>query len=220
MKVVPATADSVAYGETERLRGREFAAKLSMRVLSRMWQMLLKGITEVQAATRPAAAAEMVLVRIAYVADLPTPDEAIRDARPERRRLADRARRQCAAARRGCAAAAAVSVNVGRVADARTDFVAAARSAPAPPAADGGAVAPRTAEAAPVSCGITSFPQLVALAGEKRDLLTKAALEIRHAPRPLRGRAGWKSRWSATRRARWSTTSRASWSSGPAAAGP
>ena len=49
-----------------------------MRVLSRMWQMLLKGIAEVQTATRPAAAAEMVLVRIAYVADLPTPDEAIR----------------------------------------------------------------------------------------------------------------------------------------------
>src|SRR5215467_8123266 len=78
VKVVPATADNVAFGETERLRAREFAAKLSMRVLSRTWQMLLKGITEVQAATRPAAAAEMVLVRIAYVADLPTPDEAIR----------------------------------------------------------------------------------------------------------------------------------------------
>ena len=57
---------------------RDFASKLSMRVLSRMWQMLLKGITEVQTATRPAAAAEMVLVRIAYVADLPTPDEAIK----------------------------------------------------------------------------------------------------------------------------------------------
>src|SRR5206468_4685381 len=68
----------VAYGETERLRARDFASKISMRVLSRMWQMLLKGITEVQAATRPAAAAEMVLVRIAYVADLPTPDEAIK----------------------------------------------------------------------------------------------------------------------------------------------
>ena len=78
VKVVPATADNVAFGETERGRAREFAAKLSMRVLSRMWQMLLKGIAEVQAATRPAAAAEMVLVRIAYVADLPTPDEAIR----------------------------------------------------------------------------------------------------------------------------------------------
>src|SRR4051794_40749723 len=78
VKIVPATADNVAFGETERLRARDFAAKLSMRVLSRMWQMLLKGITETQAATRPAAAAEMVLVRIAYVADMPTPDEAIR----------------------------------------------------------------------------------------------------------------------------------------------
>jgi DNA polymerase-3 subunit gamma/tau len=78
IKVVPATADNLALGETERVRGRDFATKLSMRVLSRMWQMLLKGIAEVQAATRPQAAAEMVLVRIAYVADLPTPDEAIR----------------------------------------------------------------------------------------------------------------------------------------------
>src|SRR5258706_1580036 len=78
VKVVPATADNVAFGETERVRARDFAAKLSMRVLSRTWQMLLKGITEAQTATRPAAAAEMVLVRIAYVADMPTPDEAIR----------------------------------------------------------------------------------------------------------------------------------------------
>ena len=78
VKIVPATADNVAFGETERLRARDFAAKISMRVLSRMWQMLLKGITEAQGATRPAAAAEMVLVRIAYVADMPTPDEAIR----------------------------------------------------------------------------------------------------------------------------------------------
>src|SRR6202041_1998456 len=56
VKIVPATAENVAFGETERLRARDFAAKLSMRVLSRMWQMLLKGITEGQAATRPAAA--------------------------------------------------------------------------------------------------------------------------------------------------------------------
>src|SRR6516225_700644 len=78
VKIVPATADNVAYSETERLRAREFAAKISMRVLSRMFQMLLKGVTEAQTATRPAAAAEMVLVRIAYAADMPTPDEAIR----------------------------------------------------------------------------------------------------------------------------------------------
>ena len=78
IKVAPALADDVALSESERTRGKDFAAKLSVRALSRMWQMLLKGINEVQGATRPAAAAEMILVRIAYAADLPTPDEALR----------------------------------------------------------------------------------------------------------------------------------------------
>ena len=78
IKVVPGLADDVSLTEAERTRGRAFAAKLSMRVLARTWQMLLKGLEEVAAAGRPLAAAEMVLVRIAYAADLPTPDEAIR----------------------------------------------------------------------------------------------------------------------------------------------
>jgi DNA polymerase-3 subunit gamma/tau len=78
VKVVPSVAEDVSLSETERVRGREFAAKLSMRVLSRTWQMLLKGISEVQVSNHPVAAAEMALVRIAYVADLPTPDEVIR----------------------------------------------------------------------------------------------------------------------------------------------
>ena len=69
MKVVPSVADDVSLGETERTRGRALALALSMRVLSRTWQMLLKGVAEVEAAGRPLAAAEMVLVRIAYVAD-------------------------------------------------------------------------------------------------------------------------------------------------------
>ena len=78
IKIVPAVADDISLGEAERTRGRALAATLSMRVLSRTWQMLLKGMSEVQAANRPLAAAEMLLVRIAYVADLPTPDEVIR----------------------------------------------------------------------------------------------------------------------------------------------
>src|SRR5271169_5330263 len=64
VKIVPAIADDVSLMEAERTRGRAFAAKLSMRVLARTWQMLLKGIAEVEAASRPIAAAEMVLVRI------------------------------------------------------------------------------------------------------------------------------------------------------------
>src|SRR5580700_5547365 len=78
VKIVPALADDVSLTEAERTRGRAFAIKLSMRVLARTWQMLLKGIGEVEAAGRPIDAAEMVLVRIAYAADLPTPDEVIR----------------------------------------------------------------------------------------------------------------------------------------------
>src|SRR5215475_2183894 len=78
VKVVPAVADDAALAEVERTRGRAFATALSMRVLSRTWQMLFRGIPDVQSAVKPIAAAEMVLVRIAYAADLPTPDELIR----------------------------------------------------------------------------------------------------------------------------------------------
>ncbi|GLK55055.1 DNA polymerase-3 subunit gamma/tau [Methylopila capsulata] len=78
IKLAPRAADDPSLSEAERLRGRDFAERLSMRVLSRAWQMLLKGISEVQVAPKPAQAADMVLVRLAHVADLPTPDEAIR----------------------------------------------------------------------------------------------------------------------------------------------
>src|SRR5258708_2234136 len=78
VKIVPAVADDLSLAEAERKRGRGFAEKLSIRVLARAWQMLLKGIAEVEASGRPLAAAEMVLVRLAHAADLPSPDEVIR----------------------------------------------------------------------------------------------------------------------------------------------
>jgi DNA polymerase-3 subunit gamma/tau len=169
VKVVPATADNVAFGETERLRAREFAAKLSVRVLSRMFQMLLKGIAEVQAATRPAAAAEMVLVRIAYVADLPTPDEAIRMLEQNGGATPVVAP---AAAPRGAPAA---TISAAQPSPMRT---APAPRASAEPSARPQMIAPAPeAQSAPAARRIASFPELLALAGEKRDLLTKTALE-------------------------------------------
>jgi DNA polymerase-3 subunit gamma/tau len=78
LRFVPAAADDAALSEDERKRGAEFAEKLSVRVLSRTWQMLLKGIPEVQASNRPVSAAEMVLIRLAHAADLPTLDEALK----------------------------------------------------------------------------------------------------------------------------------------------
>jgi DNA polymerase-3 subunit gamma/tau len=169
VKVVPATADNVAFGETERVRAREFAAKLSMRVLSRMWQMLLKGITEVQTATRPAAAAEMVLVRIAYVADMPTPDEAIR-------MLEQNGGGSPVVASSASASRAAPASTVSSISSSPMRAPAAPRSSAEASARPQAIASAPEAQSAP-ALRITSFPQLVALAGEKRDLLTKAALE-------------------------------------------
>jgi DNA polymerase-3 subunit gamma/tau len=172
VKAVPATADNIAFGETERLRARDFAAKLSMRVLSRMWQMLLKGITETQTATRPAAAAEMVLVRIAYVADMPTPDEAIRmleqngGASPI---VAGSAAPRSAPASTVSSIQGSIQPSAARASAPRASAEASARPQMVAPAPD--------AQSAPAARAISSFPELVALAGEKRDLLTKAALE-------------------------------------------
>jgi DNA polymerase-3 subunit gamma/tau len=78
IKVAPSAAEDEALTEAERSRGTEFAGKLSLRVLTRAWQFLLKGIEEAKAAADPLAAADMVLVRLAYAADLPTPDEALK----------------------------------------------------------------------------------------------------------------------------------------------
>jgi DNA polymerase III subunit gamma/tau len=56
VKIVPAVADDPSLAEAERTRGRTFAAQLSMRVLSRTWQMLFKGLTEMKDAGKPLAA--------------------------------------------------------------------------------------------------------------------------------------------------------------------
>ena len=71
------TSDPAA-SEAERASAADLAERLSMPVLARAWQMLLKGQEEVKASPRPHAAADMVLVRLAYAADLPTLDNLMR----------------------------------------------------------------------------------------------------------------------------------------------
>ena len=78
VKVVPSVLDDSTVPEIERVRGKEIEAKLSMPALSRTWQMLLKGLGEVRLAPSARQAAEMVLVRLAYTATLPTPEEALK----------------------------------------------------------------------------------------------------------------------------------------------
>ncbi|PCH80654.1 MAG: DNA polymerase III subunit gamma/tau [Hyphomicrobiales bacterium] len=78
LKFVPQAGEKGAVTQVEGEKGTEFAEALSVRILTRAWQMLLKGISEVQSATNAFAAAEMVLVRLCYAADLPTPDQALK----------------------------------------------------------------------------------------------------------------------------------------------
>ncbi|MCO5155105.1 MULTISPECIES: DNA polymerase III subunit gamma/tau [unclassified Shinella] len=78
MKYVPDAAGDQSLSEVERVRGVEFANSIAVTALSRMWQMLLKGIPETEASSRPAGAAEMVIIRLAHAANLPSPEEAAR----------------------------------------------------------------------------------------------------------------------------------------------
>ncbi len=78
MKYVPDASEDPSLSEVERLRGTEFADSVAVSTLSRIWQMLLKGIPETENASRPAGAAEMVLIRLSHAANLPAPEDAAR----------------------------------------------------------------------------------------------------------------------------------------------
>ncbi len=78
LKSIPALRQSAELPEAERVRGTALAERLSIPVLGRAWQMLLKGVGEVETAPDRKAAAEMVLIRLCHVADLPPPGELVR----------------------------------------------------------------------------------------------------------------------------------------------
>ena len=78
LKTAPALRTSQELAELERGRGAALADRIGIPVLGRAWQMLLKGTAEIEAAPDRRAAAEMILIRLCYVADLPPPGELVR----------------------------------------------------------------------------------------------------------------------------------------------
>jgi DNA polymerase III subunit gamma/tau len=78
VKITPDAADDPTISPDERSRGSAMAEALPMRVLTRMWQMLLKALEEVAAAPNAMMAAEMAVIRLTHVADLPSPEELIK----------------------------------------------------------------------------------------------------------------------------------------------
>jgi DNA polymerase-3 subunit gamma/tau len=65
--------DAGAVSVEERAAVSDWAARLKMGQLHRLWQLLLKGHEEVKAAPDPLVAAEMALLRCLHAADLPDP---------------------------------------------------------------------------------------------------------------------------------------------------
>jgi DNA polymerase-3 subunit gamma/tau len=125
------------------------AGALPMNALTRAWSLLMKGLAETQAAPDAVAAGEIALIRLAFAADLPTPDEALKMLSGETAPpVAPRAPRQPS------------------------------RGGPAPQAAlsEPDAVY-QAASPAPAGPRLESFLDVVRLAGEKRDARLKVELE-------------------------------------------
>ncbi|KQU54948.1 DNA polymerase III subunit gamma/tau [Bosea sp. Leaf344] len=167
LKLVPEAARDDALSQAERVRGGDFAERLSVRVLARSWQMLLKGIAEVKQADRPIMAAEMVLVRLAHAADLPTPDEALKLLRDGGGAVP---------ASPGGGSAPRPPAGGGNTALAARPVLASAN--PLPQA---------QAQAAPL-VQLASLEDVVALASQNRDITLKLALE--RDVRPVRFEPG------------------------------
>jgi DNA polymerase III subunit gamma/tau len=169
LKLSPAAGAGDPIAEGDRERGRPLADKLSMPVLARLWQMLLKGLSEVQEAPSPVQAAEMVLIRLAYAADLPPPTELVRSLQASGAR-AEGSAPPPAASRPESATPAAVAV-----------------PRPGPPAGSGRRAAAGPAEAAgdlvPNAAPVTelepmpqSFEEVVALFDKRREAVLRAHL--------------------------------------------
>ena len=156
LKLVPEAADDPAASPEERVRGKVHAKTLSMAVLTRAWQLLLKGLQEVKESPRPLAAADMVLVRLAYAADLPPPDEVLR-------RLSGTP---------APASAPSLPRGGGSGGGARA-ALAVVPARPAPQVAPAAAPSP----AARPAVRLHRLEDVVALAAEKRDIQLKTALE-------------------------------------------
>ncbi|WP_294538647.1 DNA polymerase III subunit gamma/tau [uncultured Rhodoblastus sp.] len=163
-KVAPDLADATAT-QAERQRGEVFARTLSMSVLSRAWQILLKGVQEARESPRPLAAADMVLVRLAYAADLPSPEEALK-------RLSSPGENAGGASPRGGSPATGPGAALpasGPGGVSRSGPRLASAQPFAPPEAASPQIAPAVV--------LNSFAELVALAGAQRDIQIKSALE-------------------------------------------
>ena len=159
----PDAAGHGAAGEADAERARDMAGKLSLNALTRAWSLLMKGLSETREAPDPAAAGEMALIRLAYAADLPTPDEALR-----------MLKRDSGSGIRDSGSVSAQPNPESRIPSPKSALGGGGYSAE--PAREEAFPEPQ-ARRAPAGPELRSFADIVALAGEKRDIKLKIELE-------------------------------------------
>ena len=195
LKYVPDAADDPSLSEVERVKALEFAQGVAVTALSRIWQMLLKGIAETENASRTAGSAEMVLIRLAHAAHLPAPEDAARRLAEFSDGNGNGGARPSSAAPVGNGGGTPVSYQ-GNVM-ARAVETPAPRPAPPAPVAmlrsvpntqpdsqPVGRIEPRPTEAPKPLVPINSMTDIAELAGQKRDPKLKAL--VRSFVRPVR----------------------------------
>ncbi len=152
LKVVPnSAAADASRTEDEKVRGTDFAKRLGMAHLSRAWQMLLKGISETGLAAQPSAAAEMVIIRLAHAANLPSGDELLKQVQEQKASAPRIAPQIQSLPREPMAEARVMSQAIPQNVESST--------------------------AQRPTASIKSFAEIVALAAEKRDIKFKSDLE-------------------------------------------
>ncbi len=156
-KIAPHSIREAGLPEAERLRAEDMGQRLSLRALTRGWQLLLKGLQEMQSASLPKETLDMLLIRIAHAADLPTPDELVKIAQtgialspPSRPSPARGGMERASPPRFDTVRGSAVPIEVPAL--------------------------PEQADNMP-QLRLHSFEDLVALAAEKRDIPLKVNLE-------------------------------------------
>ena len=178
VRVAPDLANAPGLPEVERVRGRAMAENLGIGVLSRAWQLLLKGLGEIRTAPSPIQAAEMVLIRLAYTSPLPTPAEALARLNGGGDVQADRAAAPAGSPR--LQPAGPTSAAIGRAAPPSLE----GRPGPGPTAATALRPVAGVPQPTPVETPATkaapglpaSFAEVVALAGERREPLLQGHL--------------------------------------------
>ncbi len=179
MRILGEAGADAAHSEEERRRGLELAGKLSMPALTRAWQMLLKGVAEVQAASRPLPAAEMVLIRLAHAADLPSPADLVKRLSQAPAGTSGGTGATAAAPAPSAATPPSVPPASDRPSDATMRGSAPSMADSPPGLSASGPAQTATAERLPAP---RSFEEIVELAGQMRDLRLKTALERQVRP--------------------------------------